>query len=176
MGLVPVVYLADGAVQAQFGDLSRDRSIVMARGEAPSRVAEELNRLLADTRMGRSFVRYDTQFPAELRFGGRVFSGNAINLSRGGLMLCCDQLPPVGESVSVSLRFPRLARPLEVNGTVIRVDMAKREGEQPRIGVSFERFAGRGEAELIEFLSQLDRDANRRQTVISGAPPPAAST
>lgn len=176
MGLVPVVYLADGAVQTQFGDLSRDRSIVMARGEAPSRVAEELNRLLADTRMGRSFVRYDTQFPAELRFGGRVFSGNAINLSRGGLMLCCDQLPPVGESVSVSLRFPRLARPLEVNGTVIRVDMAKREGEQPRIGVSFERFAGRGEAELIEFLSQLDRDANRRQTVISGAPPPAAST
>ncbi|MEO1171709.1 MAG: PilZ domain-containing protein, partial [Myxococcota bacterium] len=110
--------------------------------------------------------------PVEMRFGGRVFSGTAVNLSRGGLMLKCEQLPPVGESVSVSLRFEEGPRPLEINGTVIRVDMARREGEQPRIGVSFERFSGRGEAVLIEHLASLDDGANGGHTVHLGTPPP----
>ncbi|MEO0813518.1 MAG: protein kinase, partial [Myxococcota bacterium] len=166
MGLVPVVYLTDPGLHGEFGDLEQDRSFVASRTEYPKRISEELNRLLADTRMGRSFIRYDTAFPVELRFGGRVFAGDAINVSRGGLMLRCEQLPPIGESVSVSLRFPGEPRALEVNGSVIRVDMARQEGEQPRIGVSFERFTGRGEASLIGFLQRLDQDANQRQTVI----------
>ncbi len=172
MGLVPVVYLSDPGTHHGYGDLEQDRSFVCSRTEYAKTVVNEMNRLLADTRMGRSFIRYDTSFPVELRFGGRVFAGDAINVSRGGLMLRCVQLPPIGEAVSVGLRFPGSHRGLEVNGSVIRVDMARQEGELPRIGVSFERFTGRGEVDLIEFLSRLDQQANRRQTVIIGAPPP----
>jgi serine/threonine-protein kinase len=176
MGLVPIIYLADPRAHAMFAGVDADRSAVHSREDAIVVLAETVNQLRADVRLGRTFVRYNTRLPAELRYGGRVFAGEAVDISRGGVMLHCDQMPPVGTDVSVSLRLPASSSPIEANGRVVRVDLPK-EGEHhhPGIGVEFERFSRRGESELIEFLATLDHTSSaRRQTVILGAPPPLA--
>jgi hypothetical protein len=174
MGLVPIVYLVEPPMQAHFAGVDADRCAVRPRDDAQAGLVETINRLRADVRLGRTFVRYAVSFPAELRYGGRVFAGHAIDLSRGGVMMRCDQMPPVGTAVSVGLRPPTATGLLEANGRVVRVDLPK-EGEHqlPGVGVEFESFARRGESELIEYLSTLDHSNRRRQTVILGAPPKA---
>lgn len=174
IGLVPIVYLADPASHAMFAGVDADRSDVRARNDSILALVETVNRLRADTRLGRTFVRYQTDFSAELRYSGRPFDGTAVDLSRGGVMLRCDQMPPVGTRVSVCLRIPEATVPVEATGRIVRVDLPK-EGAQmlPGIGVEFDRFAGSGEKELIKFLGTLDTTSARRTTVIMKAPPAA---
>jgi DNA-binding response OmpR family regulator len=171
LGLVPIVYLADSASHGLFGGVDADRIAVRGRGDHVVVLAETISRLRADTRHGRTFVRFATDFPGELRYGGRVFVGRAVDISRGGVMLRCEQMPPIGTDVSVTLRPEGGSTVIEATGHVARVDLP-REGEQglPGVGVEFERFAGRGETELISFLSTFDRRPVRRQTVILSAP------
>ncbi len=174
LGLVPIVFLADPAAHGLFGNVDADRSAVRARTDHPVVIAETVNRLRSDTRHGRTFVRYNTDFPAELRYGGRVFAGRAIDISRGGVMLRCEQLPPLETPVSVTLRPDGSFEALESNGRVVRVDLPHEGGDaMAGVGVEFEHFAGRGEAELIAFLCTFDRQPTRRQTIIIGAPPRA---
>ncbi len=172
MGLVPIVYLADPTAHAVFAGVDADRSAVRPRKDSPVALAETINNLRADVRLGRTFVRYTVTFPAELRYGGRAVPGEAVDLSRGGVMLRCEQMPPIGTVVSVALRPPTSAGVIEVNGRVVRVDLPK-EGEHhlPGVGVEFERFARRGESELIEYLGTFGAPSKPRQTVILGAPP-----
>lgn len=163
VGLLPALYLAEEAERASLGDLSSDRARLVGAGLAEAEVAAMLNSLIADTRLGRTFLRYPAQFLLELRFGGRVFSGQAVDVSRRGMMLMCEQLPPVGEQVAVSLNLVSGRRPIAISGTVIRVDMARHTGDRPRIGVSFDKFAGRCERELIAFIARLDQGSEDRQ-------------
>ncbi|MBC7793630.1 MAG: protein kinase [Clostridia bacterium] len=169
MGLVPILYLVPSDAQSSISGLDADRSAVRLRSDSTVVLAETLNRLLADTRLGRSFIRYPTVFPLELRYAGRVFDGEAMDIARGGLMLRCEQMPPVGEEVSVAMRFANSPFPVEANGRVIRVDLPLVENGPPGIGVSFERFAGRGEAQLIQYLATLDREAQPIKTMIMQA-------
>jgi serine/threonine-protein kinase len=177
MGLVPIVYLAEPSAAALFAGVDADRCALRPRTDTAAALTEVLNRLRADVRLGRTFVRYTVNFPAELRYGGRVFTGHAIDLSRGGVMLRCEQMPPVGTAVSVGLRPPTATGLIEANGKVVRVDLPK-EGEHllPGVGVEFERFARKGEAELIEYLGTLDQTNRRRQTIILGNTPPSKPT
>ena len=172
LGLVPIVYLADPTAHSLFRGGDADRAATRNRGDHVVVLAETINRLRADTRHGRTFSRFKTDFPGELRYGGRVFIGRAVDVSRGGVMLRCEQMPPVGTDVSVTLRPEGSNNPIEATGHVVRVDLPQ-EGEQglPGVGVAFERFAGRGEAELIAYLTTFDRRSTRRQTVILGSPP-----
>lgn len=166
LGLVPILYLVANEVQASVAGMDADRSAVRLRTDSLVLISETLNRLLADTRLGRSFIRYPASFPTELRYGGRAFAGKAEDISRGGVMLRCEQMPPVGELVSVSMRLPNAIGPIEVLARVIRVDLPRHGDELPGIGIIFERFVQRGEADLIAHLGGLERDPKRRQTLI----------
>ncbi|MBI5508727.1 MAG: protein kinase [Deltaproteobacteria bacterium] len=173
LGLVPIIYLADAGAQLAAGS-EADRSAVRSRNDPAVVLAETINRLRADIRHGRTFVRFTTDCAAELRYGGRVFAARAVDMSRGGVMLRCEQMPPVGTDVSVSFRLGDSAPAVEATGHVVRVDLPT-EGAQhdagAGIGVEFDRFAGKGEADLIHYLSTFDRRPARRQTIILGAPP-----
>jgi serine/threonine-protein kinase len=172
LGLVPIVYLADESTHTQFAGVDADRSAVRMRDEPAVVLAETINQLRADVRLGRTFVRFAACFPAELRYGGRVFAGEAVDISRGGVMIRCEQMPPVNTSVSVSLRPPSVTPAIEANGRVVRVELP-REGEHhlPGVGVEFERFSRRGESQLINFLGTLDHSSLQRTTVILGSTP-----
>jgi DNA-binding response OmpR family regulator len=173
LGLVPIVYLADATAHPMFAGVDADRSAVRTRDESTVVLAEVINQLRADVRAGRTFVRFSTSFPAELRYGGRMFAGEAIDIARGGVMMRCQQMPPVGTTVSVSLRPPNSNVPIEAKGRVVRVDLPEPgESTLPGIGVEFERFSRRGESQLISFLGTLDHSSPERTTVILGAPPP----
>jgi CheY-like chemotaxis protein len=176
IGLVPIVYLAEPDAHRVFSGVDADRSDVRARDDSILALVETINRLRGDTRLGRTFVRYQTELAAELRYTGRSFGGLAVDVSRGGVMLRCDQMPPVGTTVSVRMRLPQSTTPVEATGRVVRVDLPEESGHQlPGIGVEFDKFAGSGEADLIRFLGTLDTTSPRRTTVIMAAPPPAGS-
>lgn len=173
MGIVPVLYLAAPVELDCFAGVDADRCAARSRTDAPILMLDSLVRLMNDTRLGRTFVRYTTQLPVELRYGGRTFEAVAVDVSRGGIMVRCAQMPPVGEEVNATLRLPGASGAVEVTGRVTRVDLPKSEGERPGIGISFDRFAGRAETDYIRYIMTLDKGVPRRQTVILGAPPPA---
>ncbi len=174
MGLVPVIYLTPASGAPVFDGVDADRSSVCDRGAPPMQIGELVQRLHLDTRVGRTFVRYGVRFAVEMRYGGRVFAGEASDLSRGGVMLRSDQMPPVGTEVGVSMRLAGLSSPIEVSGRVVRVDLpGPHDGDRAGIGVEFERFSGRGEGDLIGYIVALEQPTPRRPTVILGAPPPA---
>ncbi len=174
MGLVPIVYLTTPESQGMFSGLDADRSAVRSRDDDALVVGEALKRLWADNRLGRIFIRYPMILPIELRYGGRVFAGESIDLSRGGVMFRCEQMPPVGTEVGVAIKLPSSFGVVQMRGRVMRVDMPAPGSNESRagIGVEFERFAGRAESVLIAFLRTLDPGAERT-TVILGAPPRA---
>ncbi|MFC1609414.1 protein kinase [Myxococcota bacterium] len=173
MGLVPILFLAEPQSHSLFAGVDADRCAVRSRDDPPVVFVETINRLRADVRLGRTFVRYASNFPVELRYGGRVFDGEAVDISRGGVMLRCEHMPPIRTAVSVTMRPLHVNPPIEANGRVVRVDLPK-DGHhhQPGIGVEFERFSRRGEAQLIAFLATLDSSQPRSQTVILGIPSP----
>ncbi|MBI3178476.1 MAG: protein kinase, partial [Deltaproteobacteria bacterium] len=171
VGLVPVVYLADAAAHRFFSGVEGDRCGLRSRGVEIKELAEVFDQLRADTRLGRTFVRFPTSLVAELRHSGRTFKAQAVDISRGGVMLRCEQMPTVGTQVSVSLKLPTSASAIEVAGRVARVELPKEEPGLPGVGIEFERFAGRNQADLISYLATLDRSPARRPTMILKAPP-----
>ncbi len=176
MGLVPILYLTSGDPHHNILATQGDRSAVRSRDDPPQVAIETLNRLRGDTRLGRTFLRYPASFGAELRYGGRVFSGTVTDVSRGGVkMTCAQQMPPVGTEVNLSLDLPDVVAGVQVAGRVARVDLPSTQDVQTQVGVEYERFSGRGETELISFLGTLDREGKpgRRSTTIIGPPPPA---
>ncbi|MEZ4272636.1 MAG: PilZ domain-containing protein [Myxococcota bacterium] len=155
MGLVPVLYTVAAERQVQLADLVADRSAVRSRDDPHEVIVQTLERLRRDTRVGRTFVRYDTSFAVVMRYGGRVFQGEVINVSRGGLMIRSgDQMPPIGTQVGVSMRLPGEVAPVEVQSRVARVELYD-EGAS-KVGVEFENFVGRCEPIYISFLCTLD--------------------
>ncbi len=171
VGLVPVVYLADPNAHRIFAGVEGDRCAVRLRNVDMAELVKVFDQLRADTRQGRTFVRFPANLQAELRHGGRTFKAQAIDISRGGVMLRCEQMPTVGTKVSVSLRLPTAASPIEVAGCVARVELPKDEQGLPGVGVEFERFAGRNQADLISYLATLDRSPTRHATMRLQAPP-----
>ncbi|MEE8408837.1 MAG: protein kinase [Myxococcota bacterium] len=174
IGLVPIVFLAEPGAHNMFTGVDADRSAIRKRDDSILGIVETLNRLLADTRLGRTFVRYSTQFPAELRFTGRVFQGEATDISRGGVMMRCDQIPPIGAEVSVHLKPPNATTTIQVKGRVVRVEppsVQESERHLPGIGIEFDHFAGTGETDLIKFIGTLDPSFASRSRVIMSAPP-----
>ena len=172
MGLVPIVYLVEVQSHNLFNGMT-DRSAVRARDEDIESLAATMKSLRADTRLGRTFIRYSTRFHGELRYGGRVFAGDVVNISRGGgMMESGDQMPTVGIEVGLSLQLPTTNTPVDVRGRVARVDLAKDGETSAKVGVEFESFASTGETDLISFLATLDKTSQdqRRQTAI-GIPP-----
>jgi DNA-binding response OmpR family regulator/Tfp pilus assembly protein PilZ len=172
MGLVPVVYLTSPDSLSVFAGIESDRGAVRPRTDAVEALADLGHALLRDNRLGRVFVRYAINLPVELRYGGRVFNCQCIDVSRGGIMLRSDQMPPVGTEVGVALKVPGVPTPVEVAGRVTRVDLPTGGTERRAgLGVEFERFAGGSEPDLIGFLRTLDPAALAKRTVIlSGKP------
>ena len=170
MGLVPILYLADEASHGIFAGIENDRNAVCVRSGQNNAVVETLNRLRGNTRLGRSFIRYAVAFRVEVRYGGRVFEGVTEDLSRGGMMVRCDQMPPVGTEIGAKLDIkPESGESIQVTGRITRVAIAK-EGAGAGLGIEFESFAGRGEADLIAFLTTLDNQAQsapQRTTIIT---------
>ena len=97
------------------------RTRVVPRDASLATIAQSVDELRNDTNAGRAFVRYEAQFPAEIRYGGRVFACQVTNISRGGGMMRCDHIPPVGTEVGVSLRLPGSTLPVSGMALVVRV-------------------------------------------------------
>jgi eukaryotic-like serine/threonine-protein kinase len=170
MGVVPVIYLTEANAKAMFGGVEKERCAVRERQDPPALLAETLSRLWADNTIGRTFLRYPVTLPLEMRYGGRVFAGQSIDLSRGGLRLRSEQMPPIGTQVGVALRLPTATGVVEITGRVVRVDVPTAKDHHAAIGVEFERFAARGETDYIGYLCTLDPLA-RRATVLLNQPP-----
>ncbi len=171
MGLIPILYLSTPESQRLFAGVDADRGLAKLRSDGASVLIDALTHLIADNRLGRIFLRYPADFAAELRYGGRVFSGKAMDISRGGFMVRCSGMPPVGSEVGVSLRLPTAPEPVEVAGRVVRVNLPSGGETHAAIGVEFERFAGKDESALIAYLVRLDPGTERRQTLILKQPP-----
>jgi uncharacterized protein (TIGR02266 family) len=169
---VPVIYLTSPETLAVFAGIESDRGSVQPRTASVETLTDLGRALIGDNRLGRVFVRYTINLPVELRYGGRVFNCQSIDISRGGMMLRSDQMPPVGTEVGVALKLPGVPVPVEVSGRVTRVDLPVGGTERRAgLGVEFERFAAGSEPDLIAFLRTLDPATLAKRTVILGGRP-----
>ena len=81
----------------------------------------------------------------------------SVNLSRGGLKLYCQELPPAGTVVNLSLQLPR--GNIEAAARIARIEIPKGEKQQPGIGLEFQDFAPGDEQRLIAYLRSLSPDS-----------------
>jgi CheY-like chemotaxis protein len=163
VGMVPAVLLLDELSPP--GSLGPTQALprcqIMGRAAAPAAFVAALQHLQKDLSSGRTFVRYRIQIPAELRYGGRVFSGAVVDLSRGGIMLQCQHLPPRGTPVGVTLRLPVPHAQVELTGYVVRVELLpaaplSATAQTALVGIELQSFVGTGEASLIKFICSLE--------------------
>jgi CheY-like chemotaxis protein len=163
VGMVPAVLLLDELLPP--GSLGRTQALprcqIIGRAAAPAAFVAALQHLQKDLSSGRTFVRYRTQIAAELRYGGRVFSGTVVDLSRGGIMLQCQHLPPRGTPVGVTLRLPVPHAQVELTGYVVRVELLpvpahSAAAETALVGIELQSFVGNGEASLISYIRSLE--------------------
>lgn len=167
MGMVPIVFLMDETTRPMFRGMLIDRTQVLSRAAGPQDLVEALDALREDVRTGRTFMRYETDVPGEIRYGGRVFACTCIDVSRGGVMLQADHIPPVGTEVGATLRVPMAVPAISLVGRVIRVNLVKADGRDvAHVGVEFTNFAARSEQDLISFITALDRGHLHTRTLI----------
>ena len=157
MGLVPVLFIIAQKDQGALAGFVADRTAVRLREDPVEVLLQTLTRLRGDTALGRTFLRYRSSFSVEMRYGGRVFSGHTVDISRGGIMIQCqEQMPPLGTEVSVNMRLPTATVPLEAHGRVARVSLD--ESNVSQVGVEFEHFRSTGEGLFIAYLATLSAE------------------
>lgn len=160
IGMVPVLFLAPNEDHARLTGITR--SAARARDESPVVLATTLNQLRSDVRAGRSFIRFAAAFEVEIRYGGRTFAAAAADVSRGGILVRCEEIPPVGTDLRLRLRLPGGAGVVEVSGRVVRILLPKDPKDRPGVGIEFAGFGVRNESSLIQFLFQLARMADAK--------------
>jgi len=153
--LVPVMYMVDDASRALFQGMLVERVSVPSRRLSFAELAQAADKLRRDSTNRRIFIRYAAQFPAEMRYGGRVFECLGTNLSRGGLMVMCGQIPPVGTEVGISMHLHEHIRST-VTGRVMRVDLVRVDDQDmAQVGIEFDTFVDHAETDVIQYLQIL---------------------
>jgi len=160
LALVPMVFLTNPRSEHLREGLVTDRVSIIARSESSVVILTTIQTLFADTRKGRTFMRFPSQLPVEMRFSGRVFKGICGDLSRGGMRIYSEHMPTAGSAISILFQLPGYQALLQVTGRVARVDITSNpasgaEQHKSTIGVEFERFASKCEAVLIAYLTAL---------------------
>jgi len=129
-----------------------DRAAALAPDAETATLAAALGRLLeGDVGRRRSFCRYRVDLPATLTYGGRAYSATATDLSRGGAMLDCSGMLPVGANVAVSVRLD--GDEVQMRGHILRV--APGEGDAARVGVRISSISREAEACLVRYIAGL---------------------
>jgi uncharacterized protein (TIGR02266 family) len=85
------------------------------------------------------------------------YAGFAENLSAGGIFVATHKILPVGEVLTLSIRLPRLARPVEGVGEVRWVrEYSERSNVPPGLGLRFMEIAPGGVEAIRCFLEDRD--------------------
>jgi serine/threonine protein kinase len=154
IGLLPLLYLADAADQGPLAAMPYARVGVTARAVPALAALNEAMQVRTEG-YGRLYTRHAVSLAAEIRYGGRLSTARAVDLSRGGVLLQCAQIPPLGTQVGVMLRFGDQAA-AQVAGRVIRVGLVSVGTEEmAQVGPEFDTFAGQDEAQLIAYIRSL---------------------
>ncbi len=153
MGLVPFVYL----VRPDAAALKLpERCAARPRNGADVTIAATLNALNLTVHLGRTFTRYLALLEAELRYGGRAYSAQSVDLSRGGVLLRCGKMPAVGSDVRLVIRLH--GREIDMPGKVVRVQMPPdgARDQRAQVGIAFKPAELPEEEALIAYLAALD--------------------
>jgi hypothetical protein len=154
MGLVPVLLLSQLDAQTALEVWPPRTLVVPAHGD----LERAVHRLLSARQPGQSrvAVRLSASLPVQVRFGGRVFSAEAINVSRGGMLIQTAHLPSINTDLGVALLVD--GERIEAQGVALRVVLGRdrdRHAEVARIGIALRRFVGDSEARYIAYLAAL---------------------
>ncbi len=155
IGVLPILYLCEPGASSASAQI--ERSAACPRNEKLASIVATLAALHADFRQGRAFSRFKVQLDAEMTYGGRVFQATATDLSRGGAMLKCVGIPPVGADVAMTLHFDN--EPVRMRGHVLRV--APGDGDVSAVGIRISSIASEMEARLIRQIQAIEESLNR---------------
>lgn len=150
MATVPVMYLVPpGAPRPPLPELCA----VGSRTDAPAKIIAALNELRLGSESARIFQRFECSFAADLRYGGRSYAARAVNISRGGVLLRCLTIPPVGRAVRVGIKTGN--DEIEMVGVMVRVEPPAAGEHGARLAVAFRLGSPRIEARLVTLIATL---------------------
>ncbi len=154
MAAVPVVYLAPPrAPRPPLPELCA----ICSRADSPATIIAVLNELRLGSDGSRVFRRFGCDLEAKLRYGGRSFAARAVDLSRGGLLLRCLKIPPVGRAVRITLIHG--GDEIEMPGVMVRVEPPQRGEHGARLAIAFRLGSPRIEARLVGLIGALSTGA-----------------
>jgi DNA-binding response OmpR family regulator len=155
MGMVPMLLLAQKVSQLAL-EAWPERTLVALQPPSLMPLVDQVLRV-GPGGNSRSYVRYDASMPLQIRFGGRVFAAEAVNISRGGLLVHTAHLPSINTDLGLVMDLGHGVH-AEAQGTALRVLLGRdrdQQAEGARIGIALRRFFSDGEARYIERITAL---------------------
>ena len=105
----------------------------------------------------RVHARFTVDLDVTLGSQHNFYAGFAENLSAGGIFVATHKILPVGEVLMLSIRLPRLTRPIEGAGEVRWVrEYSERSNVPPGLGLRFVEIAPAGIEAIHRFLENRD--------------------
>lgn len=155
MGSVPAVGCM---MQAQLFSALPPRFVVARADDDIAEAISSAQKALASGE-ARAHTRFDLQLPVRLRFGGREFQAQTVNISRRGLLLSTPFLPSVGTELGLHIELPPpLSREVVVSAraqrAILRTGQAEkqREFETAQLGVALGRFSQGTEQAWVQLI------------------------
>ena len=162
MGTVPMLLLTEHAIETR-AEVPWPRAAYAPLSKPFGPGVEAVLRMGANGNT-RTYARFDTGMPLKVRFGGRMFDAEAINVSRGGLLIHTAHLPSINTELGLVMDLGD-RRPVEAQGTALRVLLGRprdQDAEGARIGIALRRFVGDGEARFIARIMTLASEQPER--------------
>lgn len=111
--------------------------------------------LASDSR--RTHARFTVDLDVTLASDHNFYAGFAENLSAGGIFVATHKVLPVGELLTLSIRLPGSARPIEGTGEVRWVrEYSERSNVPPGLGLRFVEIVPGGVEAIEQFLENRD--------------------
>jgi serine/threonine protein kinase len=128
-----------------------------SREEEGEHLQGTLEMLARQNPKDRLYERYQANLQVEMRHAGRVAHLEAVNISRGGMMLRGPNLPPVGTYIALEASLGAKHH-LQTGALVVRIVLPQGAERRPGVGVLLRFFSERDESQWLDWLVQQKRN------------------
>ena len=149
-----IVFITTGRASEHARAVDAGAVDVLSKPLARGTLVQSISRFVEAPRDPRGLPRVDHVTPVRLQGGGRESTGVIRNLSRGGLYIEAEWLPPEGTEMALAFDLPGVRHALEPTARIVWRRLEKGSELDCGIGVRFIALDGTTSRELDDFVHE----------------------
>lgn len=149
-----IVFITTGRASEHARAVDAGAVDVLSKPLARGTLVQSISRFIGAPQHPRGLPRVDHLAPVRLVGERRKAQGVIRNLSRGGLFIQADWLPPTGTEMTVAFDLPGVRQKLEPTARIVWRRLGAGAGKESGIGVRFLSLDGTCSRELDDFVQE----------------------